>query len=295
MGYYNDDHPNPCYPQQRPRSAWGASLSGTVVVHTVESIADKLPADFGAENAANYIATRCDAGGYHVLVDSDSSISMTRDDWMTWHTAANAANGYAWGISAACRTTDWDINDAWTRATLTRMGAEIRAFAERNNLPLSKVARWLTKEQAERREIGLVLHGVIQPVDRSDAWKNHPQRAELEAYLIAAILGATPPEEDEVTPAQEDAIAEKAADKILDKLSSGTDTRVDKIAEAFSKKAEDRYVNGLFQDQKQAGAPPFSLRDIGRALLTNGPKEGPDEPTLKDLLERLKNKFSLGR
>lgn len=285
MGFYNDDHPNSCYPQQRPRSAWNASVSGTVVVHTVESIADKLPADFGAENAAHYISTRCDAGGYHVLVDSDSTIPMTRDDWMTWHTAANSANGYAWGISAACRTVDWDINEEWTRKTLTRMGAEIRAFAERNRLPLDKVARWLTKEQADRREVGLVLHGVIQPGDRSDAWKNHPQRAQLEAFLISAILGSTPPQEDEVTQDDKDDII----NGLYAKLSA--DEYIDKVAQ----KVDDRFGNGLFQDQKQRGAAQFSVRDIGRALLTNGPTSGPDTPTIKDLLERLKNKFSLGR
>ena len=102
---YLDDHPNPNTPQQRrPRRA---PLSGTVGVHTAESIMDTIGPDTGAENVAAFIASRSDYGSYHVLVDSDSVVVMAGDDAETWHIAESdnfgyGMNSHSWGISAAC-------------------------------------------------------------------------------------------------------------------------------------------------------------------------------------------------
>jgi hypothetical protein len=203
-GFYLLDHPNR-YPQTRPRNAWGWSRpTGLVTVHVAVSALDAIAPDTGAENVAAFIANRGDAGGYHVLVDSDSVVHMAPDGLMTWHTAAGNLNGPGWGISAACRPDDWNPNDPWTQKTIALMGREIRAFWERQGIDVHSAARWLSAAEGLNGRIpGVVHHGVVQPGDRFDAWvklsngRPHPHRQRLDDMLIAAILGGAP------TPAKE--------------------------------------------------------------------------------------------
>lgn len=190
--YVLEERPNTCgTPQYRtPRRQ---PLSGVVDVHTAESMIDRSAPYMGAENVANFIVGRCDYGSYHVLVEPDGPVYMAPDDAETWHVAATAANGYgnnshAWGISAACRATDWDPDDPWTQQTIDVMGREIAAFWTRNGFDeLARNPRWITKGEADRMVPGLILHGDHQPWDRTDAWKNHPRRTELDEMLLAAI------------------------------------------------------------------------------------------------------------
>lgn len=201
------DEPQTCGVAQyrRPRRQ---AVSGCVDVHTAESVRDDVGPDTGAENVTGFILRRCDHGSYHVLVDRDSVVHLAPDDAETWHVAATAANGYgnnshAWGISAACSATDWDPNDPWTIETIDRMGAEIAAFWIRNGFEgLARNPRWISKEEADRQQPGLILHGTHQPWDRSDAWKYHPQRSVLDEMLLDAIRrhgGGTPnPPEEEI-------------------------------------------------------------------------------------------------
>lgn len=235
MGYYLTDHPNPRYPQTRPRSAWGWDKpTGLVTVHTAEGALDRIAPDAGAENVAAFIATRSDAGGYHVLVDTDSTIDMAPDDVMTWHTAAYNLNGPGWGVSAACRSTEWDPDAEWTRQIIARMGQAIAAFWRRQGHDVAASARWLSHDQvraAGGRIVGLIHHGVIQPGDRSDAWALHPQRWRLDAMLLAAIVDKAPnprptptppsPEEDiMVTRAENQADMAAAIKPVNDRLAT---------------------------------------------------------------------------
>lgn len=212
MSYFLVEHPNSVCPQWRtPRRA---PLSGTVGVHTCEGVMDDVGLDTGAENVASYISTRADYGSYHVIVDSDSTVDCVPDDYEAWHIAEPDAygagmNSHSWGVSAACRTVDWNPDDPWTQATILLMGQAIAAFWTRNGFdPLDPaICRFLTRDEAKRRTPGLVLHGVVQPGDRSDAWRDHPRRPELEAMLLDAIRGTTPtpiPPEDDMpyTPQQ---------------------------------------------------------------------------------------------
>jgi len=134
-GYTQIDNPNPYYTQTRyPRRR---PLSGTVGVHTAESVLDRIAPDTGGENVDGYCHIRKDAGCYHVIVDSDSVIHCVPDDHETWHIGeggynAGSMNWYAWGISAACLSVEWDPNDPWTQKTIAAMGKEIRAFWLRN-------------------------------------------------------------------------------------------------------------------------------------------------------------------
>ena len=208
MGHYLLDHPNPNYPQTRPRTSWGwLRPTGLVTVHTAEGALDRIAPDTGAENVAGFIASRSDAGGYHVLVDTDSTIDMAPDDLMTWHTAAGNLNGPGWGISAACRSTEWDPDADWTRTIIGRMGAAIRAFWERQGHDPVASARWIPGRDvlaAGGRVVGLVHHGDVQPGDRSDAWALHPRRAELDQMLVDAITGTPAPDPAPPDPSEED-------------------------------------------------------------------------------------------
>lgn len=190
-GYYLLDHP-PRRSQGAPRTTWGfpPEPSGVVAVHDTEGVMDDQGEDWGAENTAAYIVTRTDPGSYHEIHDGDSEVVMAPDDWMTWNVAADSANGHNWGISGACRTGDWHPDNPWTRRTIRRMGASICRFWQRNGFDVAKANRWITREEANRRIPGLILHGTWQPKDRSDAWAKSPHRAALDQMLVDAIAQA---------------------------------------------------------------------------------------------------------
>ena len=188
MGYYLLDHP-PRRSQGAPRTTWGfpSKPSGVVAVHDTEGVMDDQGDDWGAENTAAYIVTRSDPGSYHEIHDGDSMVVMAPDDWMTWNVAADEANGHNWGISAACRTSDWDPDSPWTKRVIDSMARSIVAFWTRNGIDIAKANHWGTRDEANRRIPCLILHGTWQPGDRSDAWATHPRRAELDQMLVDAI------------------------------------------------------------------------------------------------------------
>lgn len=200
MGFYLQDHPQRTpqhrYPR-RVRTPGKPALSGGVAVHTVEGVMDTVGIDTGAENTASFIVNRADYGSYHEIHDSDSLVRMAPDDHETWHVGADAHNWHAWGISAACRTVDWDPASVWTQRTILSMGRSICEFWQRNGFdPLELASRWLTRDQFLRQEPGLILHGEAQPADRTDAWDRlpsgaqHPHKAALKRMLTEAILAA---------------------------------------------------------------------------------------------------------
>lgn len=200
-GFYLIDNPPARSQGAKPR--W-EPMNGMVGVHVTAGALDAIAPDRGAQNVANFIRTRGDAGSYHELHDSDDHIVMLPDDWMSWHTRAADLNGPAWGISAACHAHEWAAdpwqpNYWWTITVIASMGRSIRAFWERNGYDVVSSARWMTGEQARNRQTQygrLYHHGDAQPEDRSDAWARHPQRAQLDAMLIEAILGSAPVDPD---------------------------------------------------------------------------------------------------
>lgn len=190
---------------RRVRTPGKPTISGCVVVHVAESLMDTIDMDTGAENVAQFITIRTDYGSYHELVDSDSFVPMAPDDYETWQIAEDRHNWHSWGISAACKTTDWNPEHWWTIRTIDRMGARICAYWIRRGFdPVKLASKWLTKAEFDAQIPGLILHGEGQPSDRTDAWDRlpsgaqHPHKAKLKAMLTAAILraaGATPGDE----------------------------------------------------------------------------------------------------
>lgn len=185
-GFYLLDHP-PARAQFYDRR--NAALTGGVAVHTTESIIDTVTIDTGAENVAAFIARRGDAGSYHVLVDSDSTVPMVPDSYTAFHIAASGHNSRTWGIAFACRTTDLDPDHPWTRAAFKRAAVEIVGFWRRNRFPVDALNTWLAPGETLTRG-GLFHHGTAQPRDRTDAFAKHPRRAELAALLSREITTA---------------------------------------------------------------------------------------------------------
>jgi hypothetical protein len=190
MAYYLLDHPpasQQFYPPPRANR-----LTGGVVVHTTESVMDRVDQDTGAENVASFIARRAEPGSYHMIVDSDSSVALVPDDYTAFHVAANGYNSRTWGISFACRSTELDPNDWWTQAAFNRAAFEIVQFWQRNGFDPTECAKFVPAADLLTGP-GLTHHGEAQPWDRSDAFATHPQRPALTTLLVGAILDLVDP------------------------------------------------------------------------------------------------------
>lgn len=104
MAYYLLGY-NPGTPQYTFPRRGGGKLSGTVIMHTAECLADNIGEDTSAEGCASMIANRADWGSYHCLCDSDSRIDMAPWEYEVW--GDTETNNWAVHISAALRTSDW--------------------------------------------------------------------------------------------------------------------------------------------------------------------------------------------
>lgn len=167
MSFYGIDHPNPNTPQGVYPRRGGATLSGTCIIHTSESVLDVIGDDSTAEDCAAFIVRRSDYGSYHNLVDSDSIIEIFPFEWETWQDSET--NNWAVGISAACRTTDWATmgdakregfyrNLAWCAADF------IKYMATKGiEVPLKRISG----AEARARKPGFCAHG-DSGISRSD-------------------------------------------------------------------------------------------------------------------------------
>lgn len=212
---YLDDHPPARDQFREPRRE---VISGVVGVHSTEGVMDDVGTDTGAENVSGFISRRTDAGSYHEPVDSDSYVSLVRDECEAYSIAVDGHNRHTWNVSFACRTVDLHPESAWTLLAMAIAGQRVRAFWDRNGFCPTCSARWLTPSQVaalrSRHETcphgrwagGLVCHGTLQPADRTDAWARHPHRVALEQLLVAAI---TDPLEEGLTVADLNTILAK--------------------------------------------------------------------------------------
>lgn len=143
-----------CYPRR------GADFSGTIIMHTSESVLDVIGDDSGAEDVARFIANRTGSyGAYHDLVDSDSIVEMAPYDYETWQDSET--NPWAVGISAACRTTDWATMSESKREgyyrNLAKCGAKVVRYGltQGIEIPLKRI----TGVEARNRVPGFCAHG----------------------------------------------------------------------------------------------------------------------------------------
>jgi hypothetical protein len=224
MSYYLLDNP-PAIQQfysSRPRR-----MTGGVLVHTTESVMDNVGPDTGAENVAGFISRRLDYGSYHVIVDSDSIVSLLPDTYVAYHCAAPGYNGVTWGISFACRTSDLNPDDQWTKRAIGNAAKAIHGFWSRNGFDPVASAQFIPAIETQSRA-GLTTHGDAQPADRSDAWTRHPRRGELEAMLISNIKSLSMPTPPGVDPVMNKPVMmRRKTDGTISVFYQGTPFRVD--------------------------------------------------------------------
>lgn len=178
MSYYLLDNP-PASRQFYPSRNTG--MTGGVIVHTTEGVGG----DDSAENTAGFISRRSDAGSYHCLVDTNSTVLMVPDSYTVFGVSASGYNSRCWMIAIAARSADLDADNPLTQIEVDRAGAEIAAFWLRNGFNPFECARWIG--EGTKSGPGLACHGDVQSWDRSDAWSRHPQRERLDQMLVEAI------------------------------------------------------------------------------------------------------------
>lgn len=244
-------------------------ISGCVAWHTVESIMDTVGIDTGAENVASFIRNRSDAGSYHEIHDSDSSITMVKDSSAAFHVAADGHNQHAFGVAAACRTVDWQPGHWWTELTLKRMVKGTVDFWVRNNFDPRVCARFLTRDRALQRVPGIYLHGTLQPADRHDAWAKSPHRKWLEnrsIELIHEYIGLSRPNPIPPTEEKDEDMRPfpfQLADKKGEFWWIGGDDKIHRIGSPSHLRV--LYVTGVIQPHPAAPASDNGIATIGDA------------------------------
>lgn len=195
-GYYLLDY-NPGTPQYTFPRRGGAKLSGTVIMHTAECLADNIGEDTSAEGCAHMIANRADWGSYHCICDSDSRIDMAPWEYEVW--GDTETNNWAVHISAALRTIDWknmpaDREDRVYR-NLASCAADFVVYM-RKNYNIEVPRKRITGAQARARVPVFCAHG-DSGVSRSDPGVNFDWDRFFK-YTNQALEG-TLTQEDEVS------------------------------------------------------------------------------------------------
>lgn len=170
----------------------GAKLSGTVIMHTSESVLDIIGDDSGAEDCAAFIGRRTGSyGSYHDLVDSDSIVELVPFEYEAWQDSET--NNWAVGISAACRTTDWATMGEAKREGFYRNLAWCAAdfvIYMREAYGIEVPRRRISGEEARNRVPGFCAHG-DSGLYRTDPGKDFDW-ARFFRYIEDALNGNAP-------------------------------------------------------------------------------------------------------
>lgn len=185
--FYLLDHP-PASPQfyasRNVQPTWAVS------VHTSEG----ATGPGSALDLAGFISRRSDPGSYACIVDAETTVYLVPADYTTFSVAASGYNSRTWSICLAGRSSDLNADDPNTQAMIARAGLAISMLWADKGVDAGAASQWIGTEALNRA--GLFCHGDVQPWDRSDAWSVHPDRARLDAALIAAIHTTPSPEDD---------------------------------------------------------------------------------------------------
>lgn len=184
---YLVDHP-PAISQYRvPRRA---PVSGSMVVHTAESIADLDATDTGAEAVAAFIARRTTFGSYHILVDSDSTVLVCAYDWEAY---GEGSGGNRWTIHLSCAAQaakwatypdDW-VEDIILRLAVAAVHAAIWVYETTGT---TVPAERITPSEYRARQPGFISHAELDPGRRSDPGAKFPWEKFLGYYAAVYLI-----------------------------------------------------------------------------------------------------------
>lgn len=251
-----------------------------------------------AESLGNYFRDpRNEDGSFryastHFGVDDDSTVRYAEFYTRVYGTEGQG-NTRGWHIEQAGLGTqsvgEWD--DEYSRKMIEQQTTKLTAaLCVVDDIPI----RHVTPPELRNGVRGITTHyemcqAFMQGMESQ--WHYDPKNFPIDrAIELTRKWAGSSPEENDMTPF--DLFNECVP---VERRANPKQASADEFLDSIARKCDDRFANGLFQDQKQKGAAEFSIRDIGRALLTNGPTTGEDRPTLKDILERMKNHFQLGR
>lgn len=162
---------------RRPRRV---RVRGVCVIHTAEN---GWPTS-GAAGVAAFIRGRTDPGSYHWLVDHANKIHLV--DWdAEAYQDGTGSNPWAYGLSCACRTTDWRRMTAAQRAGFVSNLADGAALAYAHCLARTGIripARRVSKAQTNAGVPGFISHGERDPARRSDPGNDFPWTQFLDAF-----------------------------------------------------------------------------------------------------------------
>lgn len=208
MGFYLIDNPPARSQYRRPRRA---TERGVVVVHTAENAPDYVALDGGAEAVARFIRDRADAGSYHELADSDSSVPMVPDDAEAFGDGTGS-NPWAWHLSVATRADAWPLApQGWRDGAVEQAAQAAARYAHRLHARTGIVipARRITRVESGAGASGFISHAERDPARRSDPGAEFPWAAFLARYAaLTADLGNAPDQEtdDMLTPEESEAL-----------------------------------------------------------------------------------------
>ena len=185
--YYLLDNP-PARSQYRKTRR--AKPTGAIVLHTAESILDKIDPDSGAENVARFIQRRSNPGSYHRIGDRDSIVKLIPFSYEAWQDGTGS-NAWAIGISLAMQAHTWpDLTTQHRNQlidTMARMADEAADWLKAEH-GITVPAIRLTKAETDAGKPGFIAHGDRDPARRTDPGRHFPWTQFLNRFaeLLAA-------------------------------------------------------------------------------------------------------------
>lgn len=195
-GIYLEDNP-PARSQFRVGRR--APVKPVIVVHTAESGTDRSGPDPKAENVARFIASRSNAGSYHLIGDADSIIQLVRFENEAFQDGTGS-NRWAVGISLAMDAGDWPTLGAERRTQFVTTAAQMAYLAASwmndNGLPFPEPRR-LTKAESDRSDAnGFISHARRDPTRRTDPGPGFPWTDFFRRYQQIVSDGGLEPSPD---------------------------------------------------------------------------------------------------
>jgi hypothetical protein len=199
MGAYLLDHPPRRSQYRRPRRQ---APSGVIVVHTAENTPDAVALDGGAEAVAGFIRNRSDAGSYHDLADSDSSINLVPYDAEAFHDGTGS-NPHSYGVSVATTAAWWPwAPRVWRDGAIRQAAGCAARYAGwlKATRGIVVPARRINRGESEHRVPGFISHAERDPSRRSDPGRAFPWDQFLAEFARLSGSGAGVPDQAPAPP-----------------------------------------------------------------------------------------------